>query len=168
MSHVKLENYNEFISCVDDILNHPEVKKLARYTHHNHSTRLDHSLSVAYYNFLTCKKIGLDARSAARGGLLHDFFLYEWQDEEENSSAHIYNHPQVALENSEKHFELNDIEREVISMHMWPLAEGRPRYAETYCICAIDKYCACLDATRVASPLARRRHAKLEWAMQTI
>jgi uncharacterized protein len=169
MSHTKLEYYQEYIACVEDILDHPAVQQLDEFTHHNNMTRLEHCRNVGYYSYLICRKMGLDARSAARGGLLHDFFLYDWRIEEgDDSAAHIKNHPKVALENAEKYFDLNDTEREIIALHMWPKADVKPTYKETYCICSVDKYCALLEGSKAALPLARRRTAKLAFAMQSL
>lgn len=38
-----------------------------------------HSVLVSYSSFCICSVLGLDARAAARGGLLHDLYLYNWQ-----------------------------------------------------------------------------------------
>jgi hypothetical protein len=40
----------EYLSYVEDLLETDAVQKLANYTQHVHSTRLEHSLSVSYYS----------------------------------------------------------------------------------------------------------------------
>ena len=167
-SQVKLEHYEEFLDCVEDLLEHPVVQEMGRYQHHGNTTTLEHCMNVAYYNYVFCRKFGLDARSAARGGLLHDLFLYDWHTVSLTNKEHAYLHPKVALANAEKYFDLNDIEREIISMHMWPYAQGRPMYLETYCICLTDKYCATLEASKVYRPIEGMRSRKLAFAMSTL
>ena len=46
----------EYMSYVEDLLATDAVKKLANYTQHVHSTRLEHSLSVSYYSYKLAKK----------------------------------------------------------------------------------------------------------------
>lgn len=46
----------EYMSYVQDLLETEAVKKLANYTQHVHSTRLEHSISVSYYSYLLAKK----------------------------------------------------------------------------------------------------------------
>lgn len=43
------------------------------------TSRFQHSLNVSYYSFIICRKFGLDAYSAARAGLLHDLYYYDWK-----------------------------------------------------------------------------------------
>ncbi len=45
----------EYMSYVQDLLETEAVKKLANYTQHVHSTRLEHSISVSYYSYLLAK-----------------------------------------------------------------------------------------------------------------
>ena len=162
----KLAHYDEFEECVADMLVDPVVLQMNGFFQHHGVSRYEHCRMVAYYSFLLCKKLGLDARSAARAGMVHDLFLYDWRSREAEGpdSKHAYHHPQVALANAEKRFELNDREREGIAMHMWPLAKGRPQFKETYCIAAVDKYCACIELCGANRPLQRRRTRKLHSA----
>jgi len=51
-----------------------------------------------------------------------------------------YLHARMAVENSEKEFTLNDIERDIIRNHMWPLSPSIPKYRETFIVSIIDKY----------------------------
>ena len=47
-----------------------------------------------------------------------------------------------ALENAERDYELNDIERDMIKKHMFPLNPAPPKYIETVILCIADKICA--------------------------
>lgn len=45
----------EYMSYVQDLLETEEVKKLAKFTQHMNSTRLEHSISVSYNSFKLAK-----------------------------------------------------------------------------------------------------------------
>lgn len=138
-----MENQNrEFFNIIKDILNNETVQSLQLYKHHYGSNRYEHSLSVSYYSYKLCKFLGLDHVSAGRAGLLHDLFLYDCENPETRPKNHIKNHPKVALNNAEKHFLLNDIEKDIILKHMWPVTLSTPRYLETLIVTFVDKYCA--------------------------
>ena len=66
----------EFLETVCDIPALPEYQKLKQYRHHYGTTRYQHCLNVAWYTFLWCRNAGLNYRSAARGAMLHDFYLF--------------------------------------------------------------------------------------------
>ncbi|ATW28375.1 hypothetical protein DCMF_05430 [Candidatus Formimonas warabiya] len=114
------------------------------YYHHN-SSILEHALSVSFLSYLICKKLKLDYVSGARGGLLHDFFLYDWREYKRNpnNKNHGLYHPKVALRNSHECFEINDIECDIILKHMWPKVLGLPKYWESVVVCFADKFCTC-------------------------
>ena len=76
LSRKDLTQEQEFFGCVEDLLNDENVLRLKNFKHHYGATRFQHCLNVSYYNFLLCRFFGLDARAAARGGMLHDLFFY--------------------------------------------------------------------------------------------
>lgn len=133
-----------YISLVQDILENPTFQRLADYPQHGHTSCLSHSIAVSYLSYLACKQRGWDATAAARGGLLHDLFLYDWHEhyQQTGNRFHGLTHPKVALENAEKEFELNDLERDIIVKHMWPLTPVPPRYKEAYVVLYYDKICS--------------------------
>ena len=92
----------EYMSYVEDLLETGAVKKLANYTQHVHSTRLEHSISVSYYSYLLAKKWGGNAKATARAGLLHDLFYYDWRTTKFDEGTHAYIHPRIAVKNAEK------------------------------------------------------------------
>lgn len=61
-----------YYECIKDIIESEEIIKLKNITHHISTTRFQHCLNVSYYNYVICGKLGLDAVSAARAGLMHD------------------------------------------------------------------------------------------------
>lgn len=135
----------EYIDCVQDLLAHSLVQKMRDFPQHGDFNCLEHSLGVSYIGFLVARHLGLDARSTARGGLLHDFFLYNWRYEKPYKGMHAFAHPGVALKNAQEHFTLNSTECDIIKKHMWPLTIVPPRCKEAFLIMLVDKYCATME-----------------------
>ncbi len=122
---------SEYVALVADLLAKPEVQKLANYTQHHHSNRLDHSISVSYDSYLIAKKHHLNVRATARAGLLHDLFYYDWRTTKFNLGSHAFIHPRVALRNAEKLTELSPMEKDIILKHMWGATAALPKYRES-------------------------------------
>ena len=133
----------EYYETVQDIFQHEEFLKLKDYFHHN-SSIYAHVHDVAYFSYRICKYFKLDFRSAARGALLHDFFLYDWRNHDvpdlPREKFHGLAHPAIAVANAKRHFSINDIEEDIIKKHMWPLTIVPPKYKEAYIVSFADKY----------------------------
>jgi len=89
----------EYMTYVGHLIQHPKVQKLADIPHHIHSNRLEHSIHVSYTSYKLAKKFGWDAKSTARGGLLHDLFYYDWR-ETKFTKSHAWIHPRIAVRNA--------------------------------------------------------------------
>jgi uncharacterized protein len=135
-----LELSGEYLDCVSEIIEHEDVRSMKQYNQHRGVDCLMHSLNVSYFSYLVCKRLGLDYRSAARGGLLHDFFLYDWHKGNPHGGLHAFQHPKIASINANKTFTLNNREQDVIKKHMWPLTLSLPRYPETFIVVLVDKF----------------------------
>jgi uncharacterized protein len=133
---------NEYKYCISDLSQNKILRTLEDFTHHRNFSRLDHCFHVSYLSYLVCKRLGLDYQSAARGGLLHDFYFYDSHTTKPDRGIHCFCHPTIALENATKHFTLNEKEKDIIVKHMWPLTIRPPKYKESYIITLMDKYCA--------------------------
>ncbi len=138
---------HEYYVIVADLLALEQVQALKMFRHHIVTTRYQHCLNVSYYNYRLCRFFRLDANSAARAGLLHDLYHYETSDYTHGVHAirHSSYHPMVALEGAEALIQMNDRERDMIEKHMWPVTHPRPKYAETYILTFVDKYCALIE-----------------------
>ncbi len=135
----------EFYEIIKDIYEHEEVLKLKLHYHHN-SSIYEHVMDVSYLSYRACKFLKLDYQSAARGALLHDFFLYDWRRHDvpdlPEEKYHGIEHPKIALANARKYFILNDIEKDIVIKHMWPLTLVPPKYKESFVVSFADKYFA--------------------------
>ena len=135
-------HFDEFMAQVEDLLDAPAVRRMRWFRHHLNVNRLEHSVSVAYLSFMVVRRLGGDARAAARGGLLHDLFLYDPRARGTYQGPHFLAHPRVALENARRHFVLSELEEEIILTHMFPVGTAAPRHLESLTVCLVDKYCA--------------------------
>ncbi|MBP3762075.1 MAG: HD domain-containing protein [Ruminococcus sp.] len=140
---------SSYYPCISDIIKEPCLDKLKNITHHIHTTRYQHCVNVSYYSYIVCKKFRLDARSAARAGLLHDLFYYDRKEynsyKHKGQPSHSLMHAKLALKNANEITDINPLEKDMIENHMWPMTRPRPKYKETYIITIIDKYCAVLE-----------------------
>jgi len=131
--------------CVAELIRLPEVRALRAFAQHGRTNRLRHSLRVSYYSYRVARALGWDCRAAARGGLLHDLFLYEWRDTELTALQHARQHPRSALENAQRLCALTPVERDIILKHMWPFPAKFPRYREAYIVAVMDTLCAAAE-----------------------
>lgn len=141
-----------FENIIFDIKSHPVVLKMKKYTHHGSTTCYDHCLHVSYFSYLACLKMNLNYVSAARAAMLHDLFLYDWHTHKQktNQRFHGLTHPKAAYKNASKHFNLNEIEKDCILNHMWPITPlCFPKTKEGWIIMILDKYCGLLEILRL-------------------
>lgn len=141
------EKYNiidpEYYNCIKDLIETEVVQDMDKYIQHGSTTTLDHSIAVSYLAYRLARKLDLDYISVARAGLLHDFYLYDWHElpkEKKLFKKHGFTHSKKALENASKYFELNEVEKDIIVKHMWPLTLRQiPKYKETTLVSFADK-----------------------------
>ena len=111
---------------------------------HGDVTVFDHSVNVAETSIAFAAKlpITVNEESLIKGALLHDYFLYDWHNKEQSPGLHGFKHPYIALKNAEEDYDLNDIEKNIILRHMFPLVPIPPRCKEAWIVCVADKYSA--------------------------
>lgn len=125
--------------CVSDLLKSDTVQSMDNFIQHGDVTTLRHCENVSYMSFQICKALNLDYRSAARGGLLHDYYLYDWHINP-HCKLHGYRHPGIAYLNAHRDFPLNETESDIIKKHMWPLTLTKiPLYPESLIVSFCDK-----------------------------
>lgn len=142
MSHIEaMEYYN----IIYDILKNSEFQKRKKYKHHGDITVYDHSLAVSKLSYIIAKKLKCDYKSAAIGGLLHDFYKEPWQENKEKKSffkKHGFTHAKDAMDNSYIYFNnlMNSKIENIILRHMFPLNKIPPKYIEGWIVNLSDKY----------------------------
>ena len=138
---------NEFRAIIKDIVENDTVQQMRNFRQHYDTSCFDHCYKVALISYIICKKLNLDYISAARAGMLHDLFLYDWRIHEPGRKRfHAFHHPRIALNNSLKIFSLNKKEQDIILKHMWPITVIPPKSIEAFIITFVDKYCALLES----------------------
>ncbi|MBQ7131699.1 MAG: HAD family hydrolase [Oscillospiraceae bacterium] len=151
MKHSKCARIKKMPECflyeIRDIISDPFVRQLRNYSHHRKTNRLCHSLNVSYYSWKACKALKLDSKSAARGAMLHDLYLYNRREyiREYGEAFHASRHPRLAFINAVRRFKINSIEADCILCHMFPSTLRIPRYGESFVVSIVDKFCAVLE-----------------------
>ncbi len=135
---------NEVYIQLAKMLKNSRLYIMYRTTQHGNTSCLEHTLSVVICALAIADRlhIRINRRALIRGGILHDYFLYDWHDGKKGRKIHGFTHPGCALRNAEKDFTLNGCERDIIKKHMFPLTIVPPMCRESWLICLADKICA--------------------------
>lgn len=158
---MNIKDQIEFESIISELLKNKTVQQMDNFRQHYTTSCLDHCKHVAYYNYIICKKLGLDYIEATRAGLLHDLFLYDWRKKQPGRKRlHAFHHPRISLENARKLFSLSPKEEDIILKHMWPLTIILPKYTESYITTFTDKYCALAETFNYYSKLIKSKLSK--------
>lgn len=147
---------SSFCQTTGDLLHSHPVRSMAQWAHHGPITCLDHSLFVAYLSYRAARILGLDARAAARGGLLHDLYLYDPRDRSAHPGNQCFDHPRAAARNAGELTELSPKEHNIILSHMWPLGGAMPRSAEALLVDLVDTVCAGMELAGIYRPARLR------------
>lgn len=171
LSRRDLSSFEEYYSCIGDLLECNDVQQLKQFSHHIGTSRFQHCLNVSYYNFALCRLLGLNSKAAARAGLLHDLFFYDRKTHEKIQNRHPAEHANIAFYNASMRFSISEPEGDMILNHMWPMTPHIPRYAETYVITVVDKLCAAAElssyffktvSARIAKALSRKQSRSIQ------
>ena len=151
-------NWECFLDCVSDLLVSPQVQSMRDIPHHPGTSCFEHSVFVSSVAFRRARRWGLDYRAAARGGLLHDLYLYDSRDHSNYEGNQCFAHPRAALKNARALCgSLTAVEENIIISHMWPLARRMPHYKEAVVVNLADKLCATLEVMKIWRRLKLRR-----------
>lgn len=156
------QNYQCYSQVVEDLISTEEVKSMRRIKHHFDVTCYEHSVFVSYVAYRMARRLGWDYTAAARGGLLHDLYLYDPRQPGSHPGNQCFDHPKAALRNAGELTQLTPVEENIIISHMWPLARRRPRYREAVVVNLADKICATAEVFRVYHMMGMSR--KLSFA----
>ena len=143
----KIIKDKDYMDIISDLLKQEKVQQMKQYRQHHNMNCFDHCLFVSYNTYLICKKRHLDYISAARAGMLHDLFLYDWRKRENGRKGlHAFTHGKTAYEQASTFLNLNEKEKDIIIKHMWPVTIAIPKYKETFILSLVDKYFAIAEA----------------------
>lgn len=155
----KIYSDTDFLEIVNDLINNKTVQQMKGFKQHYETTCYDHCLVASYYCYKICKKLNLDYISSARAAMVHDLFLYDWRKRQpDRKGLHAFTHGKCAYENASKIFNLNDLQKDMIVKHMWPVTISLPKYKETFILTLVDKYCALNESfTEISSRLYKKK-----------
>ena len=105
---------NSVLYCLHNLSQKSHLRRMEKFTQHGDTSCLLHTIAVAYYSIKIAEFFGIKykKRDLIRGALLHDYFLYDWHIKDPNRKAHGFSHAAAALQNAERDFALNAVERE--------------------------------------------------------
>ena len=150
------EAWQDYLDCVGELLVSPQVQAMRDIRHHPGVSCYEHSVFVSYTAFRLAGKWGGDRRAAARGGLLHDLYLYDPRSLP--SWRQCFAHPVAAARNAAAlEGALSPKEENCILAHMWPLSVRAPHSREAAAVCLADKLCSVAEVLHVWRRLALRR-----------
>ena len=143
----KIYEDKDFIDTISDIIKNTKVQEMKNYKQHYKTSCFDHCLVASYLCYKFCKKHNLDYISCSREAMVHDLFLYDWRKRQNGRKGfHAFTHPKTAYENANVLFNLNQLEKDIILKHMWPLTPTLPKFKESFVLTFIDKRCAINEA----------------------
>lgn len=129
---------------------------MKNFKQHGNTSVFEHCVSVAKFSLLMAHyfekrfKVEFDKDSLVRAALLHDYFLYDWHDKTiPGHNIHGFTHPHTACVNADRDFGLNEIEKDIISKHMYPLTFMPPKHRESVLVTLADKYCAICETFKI-------------------
>ena len=131
-------NDKKYKNIVKDILRNNDFKKTYYIEHHGIS-RMEHMIKISFYSYKIARKLGLDYKAVARGGILHDFYLNGDERNYLNKFTDTFTHPNKALNLSTDTFNINEMEKNIIVSHMFPFYISIPKYRESILVNIVDK-----------------------------
>ena len=120
---MKLSNKEkeELEKLYQEFLNNEKILKMKDFPMHRGSNCYLHSFRVAKLavrNALRHKFTNL--KNILIASFLHDYYLYDWRVDRSKKKKHTSKHPQVAIENARRDFNIEDEVASIIGSHMWP------------------------------------------------
>lgn len=140
---------NEIVNEVGrNIILSPGMITEQGFVQHGVTTTYEHSISVATIAVMLAVETGLTdditISDLVKAGLLHDYFLYDWHDNEPWHRLHGFTHGRTAYNNAIRDFgsEITPVMKDSIIKHMFPLTSSHPKYKEGWLVTVSDKIAA--------------------------
>ena len=140
-----------FREILAEVREKTRLDEMKQYISHSDISVYTHAVKVAYtaYRFAVEHRIPCDLRALVRGGLLHDYYLYDWHDPNKGFRWHGFKHHRFALENARRDLPLTRREQNIIASHMFPLTFWTlPKCREAWLVTVADKIVASEETAR--------------------
>ena len=142
----------EFTGYIRDIISNDKFNKLDQEKHHG-ITRYEHSMRVARHAFMLTKIFRIkNVEDVTRAALLHDFYI-DSDLGDASSAKRLGLHPAAALNNALKYYKLNDIQKDIIVNHMFPVTKTLPKHKESWLVTLVDKSVSAYEMIKYKLPL---------------
>jgi len=146
------KNQKKFDNYISDIISNLHFNILRNELHHGIS-RYEHSMRVAKWTYKICQTFKFDnTKEVTRAALLHDFYTNKDLDTKDSKKA-LVEHPKVALINSKKYFNINELQEDIIVHHMFPCTLKLPESKEAFLVSVVDKGVGTYEMLRFKLPL---------------
>ncbi len=138
---ITIEEQNRLETIYQAFLNDEKILRMKDISMHRGSNCYLHSFKVAkkaIKKSLNRKDVNLEV--VLLGAILHDYYLYDWRKDRSKLKKHAKNHPNIAIENAVKDFNISEEVKKVIKSHMWPLnIKDYPKSKEAKIVSISDK-----------------------------
>ena len=153
---ITIEEQNRLEALYQSFLKDEKILRMKDISMHRGSNCYIHCFKVAkkaIKKSLRRKDINLEV--VLLGAILHDYYLYDWRKDRSLLKKHGKNHPNVAINNAVKDFDISDDVKKVIKSHMWPLnIKEYPKSKEAKIVSISDK------AVTIKESLTTKKHKK--------
>ena len=138
---ITIEEQNRLETIYQAFLNDEKILRMKNISMHRGSNCYLHSFKVAkkaIKKSLSRKDVNLEV--VLLGAILHDYYLYDWRKDKSKLKKHGKNHPDVAINNAVKDFDISEEVKKVIKSHMWPInIKDYPKSKEAKIVSVSDK-----------------------------
>ena len=138
---ITIEEQNRLETIYQTFLKDEKILRMKDISMHRGSNCYLHSFKVAkkaIKKSLSRKDVNLEV--VLLGAILHDYYLYDWRKDRSKLKKHGKNHPNIAIENAVKDFNISEEVKKVIKSHMWPLnIKDYPNSKEARIVSISDK-----------------------------
>ena len=139
----------EIESILSDVLADEKVQEMRSFVQHGCVSTYEHCINVAKLSYRINKRFALhcDLQALLIGAMLHDFYLYDWHNDNGEHPLHGFTHARLAGKHAKQYFNPGKETIQIIQCHMWPLnLPDIPRSKEAWVVCIADK-CISLQET---------------------
>ena len=135
------EQKEKLESIYQSFLNNEKILRMKDISMHRGSNCYEHCFKVAkkaIKKSLRRKDVNLEV--VLLGAILHDYYPYDWRKDRSKLKKHGKNHPDIAIENAIKDFDISNDVKKVIKTHMWPInIKEYPNTKEARIVSLADK-----------------------------
>ena len=138
---ITIEEKERLEKLYQSFLNDEKILRMKDISMHRGSNCYIHCFKVAkraVNKSLNKKDINLEV--VLIGAILHDYYLYDWRKDRSKLKKHAKNHPNIAIENAIRDFNISNDVQKVIKSHMWPINfKAFPNTKEAKIVSLADK-----------------------------